>query len=116
MRIENEIEQLLSEGAKPSELVKQGYSRGTVYKIHKRRSQSATPTPRHPTNGTLASPGQPFDPEVESDPEILQLKKTIRIAELETRLATISGTPGTVDSLEMLEKGIENLYLAVSEL
>ena len=77
---EQEIALLLSQGTTPSGLVKQGFARGTVYKVAKRVGKKAD------TEGTLPEDHPPTDTEIESDPEIVRLRKDLRKKFLSKRI------------------------------
>ena len=69
---------MISDGRTPAELIRQGYSRDTVYKAAKRMAEEGTPRGA----GKFDSAGEEADPAVESDPEVLELKKQLRKAQL----------------------------------
>ena len=85
---EEEIARLLSEGTPPAELVHQGYSRGTVYKVKRRLAEGGT-TPPGPSLPGPESTDPASDPALEADSEIMELKKSLRKAQLERQLAEI---------------------------
>ena len=89
------IVKLLEEGKSSSEIVSMGHKKGTVYGTQRKWRQGRT---QHPTNGgdkSLSSAAnhdsQSIDAssDIESDPEILRLKKEIRKAELEKQLGIL---------------------------
>ena len=82
---EEEIARLLSNGRTPAELIRQGHSRGTVYKVAKRMAGGGTSQDASQTG----SVGVGLDPEIESDPEILEFKKNLRKAQLERAIAEV---------------------------
>ena len=79
-----EITDLLTEGKTAREIIAQGYKAGTVYSTQRKWKQGKgkgateveSPLSNHtPESGSVI--------EIETDPEIIQLKKEIRIAELQ---------------------------------
>ena len=100
---EEEIAQLLRDGAKPTDLVHQGFSRGTVYKVHKQlRGEGGTRI------GTKESE-HPAEDSLENDPEILELKKELRKAQLEKELAEIKSQAKSEVHLNDLETRVSSL-------
>ena len=86
MSKEEEIAKLLTEGKTPQELVSLGYSRGWVYRVNARLKPEGS-TPKE-GEGIL---DVGIDSTVESDPEVLELKKALRKAQLERQIAEVSG-------------------------
>ena len=92
--ISDEILQLLIEGKNSNEIISMGYKKGTVYSTQRKWRQGKIKTPPDvesiatPSNTPRARASQPTNAplEIESDPEIVQLKKEIRIAELQKQL------------------------------
>lgn len=82
---EEEIARFLSEGSTPSELVKRGFARGTVYKVARLIGKKSS------GEGISNDDHTPTDAEIESDPEIVRLRKDLRKAELERKLAELNG-------------------------
>ena len=107
---EKEIASLLSEGNQAAELVRQGYARGTVYKVAQRLGHAST-TPFVGTGGDAS------DWNVENDPDVIQLRKAIRMAELQRQLEEIEPSVELVDRITKLEEevswlrdGLQYLY------
>ena len=94
---EKQIAKLLREGKKPADLVHQGFSRGAVYKTN-RRLQHGSATPSDPST----TPGF----KVENDPEAIQLKKAVRMAELQRQLGEIEQPVELVDRIAKLEEEV----------
>ena len=105
---EQEIAGLLRDGATPTHLVHQGYARGTVYKVHKRlRGEGGSPM----GGGEVeAQVGDSLD----NDPEILELKKALRKAQLQRELSAIKSDPGSEDRLGSIESRLQNLEVEVN--
>lgn len=100
---EQEIAQLLRNGVKPSDVVHQGYARGTVYKVHKQlREEGGTP------RGGGEAEAQAGD-SLDNDPEILELKKALRKAQLEKELAEIKSQTKSEVHLSDLETRVSTL-------
>ena len=105
---EQEIAKLLSEGKQAADLVRQGYSRGTVYKVARRLNNGGT-TP--PAANNVASSSR-----VEDDPEIIGLKIAIRKAELEAQLGQVDVPVDIVDLVRKMEREINGLTASVAYL
>ena len=105
---EQEIAKLLSEGKQAADLVRQGYSRGTVYKVARRLNNGGT-TPQAPD--VVASSSR-----VEDDPEIVGLKIAIRKAELEAQLGQVDVPVDIVDKVRKMEKEINELSVRIAYL
>ena len=113
MAKENEIAGLLSQGIAPADLVRQGYARGTVYKVRRRLEQPGT---AQENGGTTAVADSDMDPALEADPEIMDLKKAIRRAELEQQLADIQAPVRFEQRLATGEKTVASITTAVEGL
>ena len=98
---EEEIARLLSEGTAAAALVQRVYARGTVYKVAARVREGGTPTARPEDDG--------IDVDVENDPEVIDLKKELRRAELERQIEEIKGPSSTETRLLALEHRLEDL-------
>ena len=92
-RISDEIIKLLVEGKTSTDIINKGYKRGTVYTTQRKWRQGKVKT--HPGDNNSTLTGAVFtpqtastEPDIESDPEIVQLKKEIRKAELQKQLGT----------------------------
>ena len=101
---EVEIARLLSEGTPPAELIRQGHARGTVYKVsRRRRAEHAALEPDGQAPGAS-------DPAVEDDPEVVALKKALRMAQLERQLSEVKGPTDLDIRLSALDEGVDELY------
>ena len=105
---EEEIAGLLMNGSKPAELVHQGHARGTVYKVARRLREGSTP----PQTGATDRTGD--DQDVERDPEIVDLRKALRKAELERQIAGLNEPSKLEERLEALENEVKLLDDALS--
>ncbi len=107
---EEEIGRLLSQGASPAQLIRQGYGRSTVYKVSRRLSKEAT-TPLSPASAATSAIDSALDPTLEADPEIVELKKTLRKAQLQRQMAEVKAP---ID-LQAQLKGLEEEMKALSD-
>ena len=111
---EEEIAQALSQGIPAADLVRQGYPKSWTYAVARRlREGGSTPLPQPDTNNAPLPAGS--DTTLEADPEIIELKKAIRKAELEKQLAEVSGPPEGLERLAALEKQAAELASAVKD-
>ncbi len=94
---EQAIASLLSEGKKPVDVIRQGYSRGTVYKVAKQVQVESTPL-------------SDVDHAVEADPEIVDLKKQLRKAQLKHQIANLSMPSNLEARLKAIEERLGILW------
>jgi hypothetical protein len=106
---EEEIAKLLSQGTLPAELVRQGHSRGTVYKVARRLAERGTTAPHHSDSRASEASNSAYDSALEADPEILDLKKELRKAQLERQLAEMRAPIDLEDRLAKIEKDMQGL-------
>ena len=104
---QEEIAGLLSQGIPPSELVRRGYARGTVYKVARGLPKRGPPQPL--VDGICSKNPQSVDLSIESDPDVVALKKEVRMAELEGLLKEIRAPIDLEGRLEGLEQTIKKL-------
>ena len=104
---EHEIARLLAEGKIAAELVRLGYSRGTVYKVNKRVMEERTQASEPPKEIGVVTPS--VDPSIEGSEEVVHLKKRLRLAELDRELRVVEGTPGLDAKVTALERTVERL-------
>ena len=115
MKKEEEIARLLTDGAQPAELVRQGYARGTVYKVNRRLNQdSASLALRRDTE--TASEVIPHDESIETDPEVVGLKKALRKAQLERQLTELKAPIEMERRLDTLERKVSESISEMGEL
>ena len=110
MAKESEIAALLSQGIAPAELVSKGYARGTVYKVRGRLEQPST---AQENGDTTVITDSGLDPALEADPEIVELRKSIRKAELEQQLADLKAPTRFEPRLLTIEKTVSSITTAV---
>lgn len=113
MRKEEEIAKLLSQGMSPVEVIKRGHARGTTYKVQRRLAQEATPTPEDSASPLTEEAGSVNDPGLEADPEILEKKKAVRMAQLDQQLAEIKQPLDFEPRVARIEKQVEALNVTV---
>ena len=83
----DEIIQLLSEGKSSKEIIARGHKPGTVYSAQRKwRQRKATNTLKKDIPKSDQPPQSDSISEIETDPEIVQLKREVRKAELERQL------------------------------
>ncbi len=104
---QEQIAKLLEQGASAGELIKQGYARGTVYKVANRLKQK-----NEPDNGDRKSMDD-LDLEIEKDPEIVEIKKALRKAVLDRQLGELQGIPSSDQRLAQLENRLNQLQRLV---
>ena len=104
---EEEIARLLAEGITPVDLIKRGFRRATVYKVNRRVQTGGTPQEDASVPAT--------DRAVEDDPQILELKKALRKAELERQIEEIRGPSSAESRLLALEENAETSAAALAE-
>ena len=107
---EADIARRLSEGIAPAELIRSGYARGTVYKVRRRLEQPGT---AQENGDTTAVTDSGLDPALEADPEIVELRKSIRKAELEQQLADLKAPTRFEPRLVTVEKTVSSITTAV---
>ena len=81
-----------------------------------RLAQEATPTPRDSISPASGAVGAVTDPGLEADPEILEKKKAVRMAQLDQQLAEIKQPLDFEPRLARMEKQVEALNQAVTHL
>lgn len=84
-----EIAQHLKQGKTMEDLLALGYKKGTIYSVQRKLRQEGALPVAHKGNGQRPPSGTAQAeayPEVDNDPEILQLKKELRKAQLERQL------------------------------
>ena len=113
---EQEIAKLLSQGTPPVELIQRGFARATVYKVNRRLAQERTPTPGDSASSVPGAADSVTDMTLEADPEILELKKALRMAQLERQLAEIKAPIDLEARLVRLEEHVAALLEAVDNL
>ena len=111
---EKEIERLLVDGHLPADLIRRGFARGTTYKIWARVKGSGT-SPLLPTKGSDGAENiVAIDLSLETDPEIVVLKKRLRTAQLERQIAEVSGPPRLEEWVRRLEQRVDELEQGIT--
>ena len=102
-----EITKMMHEGFTAAQCIAQGYKRGLVYKVNRTLHKSPQSNGNHSKSLTPA-PSDKADTNIESDPEIMELKKSLRKAELEREIAEIK-IPEDMESrmIVLEEKAVE---------
>ncbi len=98
-----EITEMILSGHTPIQLIAQGYKRGLVYKVNRTLHKNPKDNGNH--SKCLTHPtSDETDTDIESDPEIMELKKSLRKAALEREIAEIK-----------IPKDIESRIIALEE-
>ncbi|MFC2014998.1 hypothetical protein ACFLUP_03300 [Chloroflexota bacterium] len=104
-----EILEKLESGLKPAQIITEGYKSWKVYKINHDRNIAKNSKGREnqsePTNKT----GDDKNLDIENDPEILELKKALRKAELEKQISEIIASNDLVVKIEAIEEALKGL-------
>ena len=97
-----EIREFLSAGVSKAELVRRGYSRGSVYKEGRQLAKDGQLKlgTSAPNSSDPRSASEPLAMSPSADPEIAQLQKEIQRARLEVELNRVRGDAKTVGELE----------------
>ena len=119
----DQIRTLLSQGKSSSQVIAMGYKSGTVYKTQRQLAEEGTvyrppsenPQPRiheRPESSKIGVPRliETLDPEVEADPDIVQLKIQLRKAQLERQLDEASAPTELESDLAALENRMEEIF------
>ena len=106
---EEEIAKLITEGTLPAELVRRGYARGTVYKVSGRLKKEGIVPSASVNLPTTTSSSKP-DPFLDSDPDIIELRKAVRMAALEKQLAQIRALPDLTTRLAKVEEDLNGAW------
>ena len=106
---EEEIAQLLREGTPPVELIRGGYARATVYKVFRRLKKEGIVVPA-PVNRSSTTPVSKPDPSLEDDPDVFDLRKAVRKAELEKQLGQIIEQPDLAGRLAKVEVELDQAW------
>ena len=110
--IMQQIEQLLRDGKSSRQVIDMRYNPSSVYKVQRRvRAGASAPiTERNdPTPPTAQRGDEQRDPEVESHPEVVELKRELRKAQLQSQIAAVRVTAGMEKRLDSLEKTVSEM-------
>ena len=103
-----EITKMIQSGHTPTQLIAQGYKRGLVYKINRALHKNPPDNGNHSKRLTYAASDE-ADTDIETDPEIMELKKSLRKAALEREIAEIKIPKDIESRIITLEKDVVDL-------
>ena len=88
------------------------YNPSSVYKVQRRvRAGASAPITEgnDPTPPTAGLGDEHLDPEVESHPEVIELKRELRKAQLQSQIAAVRAPAGMEKRLDSLEKTVSEM-------
>ena len=110
--IMQQIEELLRDGKSSRQVIDMRYNPSSVYKVQRRvRAGASAPI----TGGNDLTPhtaglgDEQRDPEVESHPEVIELKRELRKAQLQSQIAAVRAPAGMEKRLDSLEKTVSEM-------
>ena len=110
--IMQQIEQLLRDGKSSRQVIDMRYNPSSVYKVQ-RRVRAGTGAPitegNDPTPPTAGLGDDHLDPEVESHPEVVELKRELRKVQLQSQIAAVRAPAGMEKRLDSLEKTVSEM-------
>ena len=110
--IMQQIEQLLRDGKSSRQVIDMRYNPSSVYKVQRRvRAGAGTPITEgnDPTPSTAGLGDEQRDPEVESHPEVIELKRELRKVQLQNQIAAVRVPAGMGRRLDSLEKTVSEM-------
>ena len=110
--IMQQIEQLLRDGKSSRQVIDMRYNPSSVYKVQRRvRAGAGAPkTDGNDLTPPMAERGDEHrDPEVESHPEVFELKRELRKVQLQSQIAAVRVPAGTEKRLDSLEKTVSEM-------
>ena len=110
--IMHQIEQLLRDGKSSRQVIDMRYNFCSVYKVQRRvRAGASAPITEgnDPTPPTARLGDEHLDPEVESHPEVVELKRELRKAQLQSQIAAVRVPAGMEKRLDSLEKTVSEM-------
>ena len=110
--IMQQIEELLRDGKSSRQVIDMRYNPSSVYKVQRRvRAGASAPiTGRNDPITTTAGLGdEHLDPEVESHPEAIELKRELHKAQLQSQIAAVRVPAGMEKRLDSLEKTVSEM-------
>ena len=110
--IMQQIEQLLRDGKSSRQVIDMRYNPSSVYKVQRRvRARASAPITEgnDPTPPTAGLGDEQRDPEVESHPEVVELKRELRKVQLQSQIAAVRAPVGTEKRLDSLEKTVSEM-------
>ena len=120
--IMQQIEQLLRDGKSSRQVIDMRYNPSSVYKVQRRvRAGARAPITEgnDPTPPTAGLGDEQRDPEVESHPEVIELKRELRKVQLQSQIAAVrvpTGMEKRLDSLEQTVSGMADLVVWLATL
>ena len=110
--IMQQIERLLRDGKSSRQIIDMRYNPSSVYKVQRRvRAMARAPI----TGGNDPAPAmaglgdEQRDPEVESHPEVVELKRELRKVQLQSQIAAVRAPAGMEERLDSLEKTVSEM-------
>ena len=110
--IMQQIEQLLRDGKSSRQVIDMRYNPSSVYKVQRRvRARASAPITEgnDPTPPTVGLGDEQRDQEVESHPEVIELKRELRKAQLQSQIAAVRVPAGMEKRLDSLEKTVSEM-------
>ena len=110
--IMQQIEQLLRDGKSSRQVIDMRYNPSSVYKVQRRvRARASAPITEgnDPTPPTAQRGDEQRDPEVESHPEVIELKRELRKVQLQSQIAAVRVPAGMGKRLDSLEKTVSEM-------
>ena len=110
--IMQQIEQLLRDGKSSRQVIDMRYNPSSVYKVQRRvRAVAGASITREndPTPLTAGLGDEHRDPEVESHPEVVELKRELRKVQLQSQIAAVRAPAGMEKRLDSLEKTVSEM-------
>ena len=107
-----QIEQLLRDGKSSRQVIDMRYNPSSVYKVQRRvRAGANAPITEgnDPTFPTAGLGDEHCDPEVESHPEVIELKRELRKVQLQSQIAAVRAPAGMGKRLDSLEKTVSEM-------
>ena len=107
--IMQQIEQLLRDGKSSRQVIDMRYNPSSVYKVQRRvRAGASAPINEgnDPTPPMAERGDEHREQEVESHPEVVELKRGLRKAQLQSQIAAVRVPAGTEKRLDSLEKTV----------
>ena len=110
--IMHQIEQLLRDGKSSRQVIDMRYNPSSVYKVQRRvRAGASAPITEgnDPTPPTAGLGDEQRDPEVESHPEVIELKRELRKVQLQSQIAAVRVPAGMGKRLDSLEQTVSEM-------
>ena len=110
--IMQQIEQLLRDGKSSRQVIDMRYNPSSVYKVQRRvRARASAPITEgnDPTPPTVGLGDEQRDPEVESHPEVIELKRELRKVQLQSQIAAVRAPAGMKKRMDSLEKTVSEM-------